>query len=616
MAKKRLVCVPALLLLAWALPVQAQSLGMLLQAGLVPGLEGRLLRLSQGPITAGEAADLALLPASGGNPGGYLLGSAWGDLVFYGRDAAGPCLPPQVWLGAEPADWHWPPVARQVSPEIADWDGDGQPDLVLGWGDLLLWYSRVGLQMGAGQEVRLADGRPLTRALRPLSRTARHLAPCLADFDDDGRPDLLLGGEDGSLWWARNTAATAFALDPPQRLMSPVGAVQVAGRARPAWGDFTGDGRPDLVVGDSRGLLTLWPGMPTGLGPGSPLILASANPPLLGSVCPRVGPDGRLLVGESGGFVRSFAREENGAWRDEGRILGLDVPLDVGSAPALSTADEDGDGRMDLIAGEAGGRVLIFRQRPGAPAWEFEPARTLTLDGQEPVQAEGGYSWPLLGYGQGNRGGDLLLGTGSGRVELWLKTRVLVRGAPLTAGAGPIQASGPITVSAADWNGDGCPDLFLGCHARPAVAADNLQVQFDQVALFENSALTPASLPVFNKGTRVDVYSRRPASGATLGLLRGLGLSGLLPLPGRGPLTRFLGLGERATYLLNCESQPPFYPVLTLTLADHAPPQGLLPALYSVWVTSDAQGRPDQVLCGLREYGLICLYPASALGLR
>ena len=56
--------------------------------------------------------------------------------------------------------------------------------------------------------------------------------------------------------------------------------------------------------------------------------------------------------------------------------------------------------------------------------------------------------------------------------------------------------------------------------------------------------------------------------------------------------------------------------MLTLTLPENSPPVGLLPALYSVWVTADALGQPDQVFCGLREYGMVCVFSAESLGLR
>ncbi|NLO72815.1 MAG: VCBS repeat-containing protein [candidate division WS1 bacterium] len=601
------------LLAVLSLPAHPQSLGMLLQAGLVPGLGGKVLRLETGPLTGGESVDLVVLPATGGEAGGYLLGSGWGDLLYYPRGPAGVCLPPQVWVGTDPSEWQWPPLPRQVSPEVADWDGDGHLDLLLGWGGLLLWYPRVGPHMGAGQELRLADGSFVAQAVHTLSAASGHLAPCVADVDADGRPDLLLGGEEGSLCWARNTEETGFSLAAPQPVMTPTGPLRVAGRARPAWGDVDGDGRPDLIVGDAAGRLTVWPGMPTGLGPGAPLTM-TADPPLLGAVSPRVEAEGRLLLGESGGFVRALSRAGD-AWQDQGRLQGQQVPLDVGSAPAVSLVDVDGDERPDLLAGEAAGYVWYFAQQAGAPQGTFRAAQALTSDGHQPVIAEGGYAWPLLVAMAGSRDRDLLLGTGRGQVELWLRTRTLVRGSPLTAGAGPIQTAGPLTLSVADWDNDAKLDLFIGCHGEPALQTDNIQVQAGQIGVFLNAALVRGALPIFSKGSPLDVYCRRPGSSA-LGLLRGLGLTALVPVPGGVVPERFLALGERATFLLNCEVQPPQSPLLTLPLPENAPPVGLLPALYSAWVSSDEAGRPDLVFCGLREYGLVCTFPAAGLGLR
>ncbi len=75
-----LLCRPPLWLLALLSlvglcpPAAGQSLGMLLEAGLVPGLGGELLRLAEGPITGGEGVDLAVLPPEAEALGGLLLG--------------------------------------------------------------------------------------------------------------------------------------------------------------------------------------------------------------------------------------------------------------------------------------------------------------------------------------------------------------------------------------------------------------------------------------------------------------------------------------------------------------------------------------------------------------
>ncbi len=608
----------SLLLLLLCVPVHAQSLGMLLRAGLTPGVESKVLRLAEGPLTGGPGTDLALLPAEDAAPAGLLLGSQWGDLTFYAGEPGNVYGSPDSWLGANSRQWHWPPIARQVSPESADWDGDGHPDLLLGWGSLLLYYPRVGGGLGAGRQMETADGERLTDQVRVQDPRAGHLAPCAGDFDGDGKPDLLLGADDGSLWWCRNEAEQGFSLGPPERIMGPTGPVQAPeGRARPALGDLNGDGRPDLLVGSARGVLTLYPAMPTGLGPPQSLTWTTPpDPPLLGGVSPRLLPGGaRLLLGEAAGFVRAVQVTPTGTLTDRGRLTGREVPLALGMAPAICLADEDGDGALDLLAGDASGRVTVYPNRDPAGGWSLGSPRPLRDKQGAPVAIASGYAWPLLLDIDGDRDLDLLLGTGGGQVELWLNQGGLIRGAPLTAGAGPIQAAGPLTVQIGDWEGEGKLDLFVGCETAPEVEANRIQVRPGQTAFFKNEAQGRPALPIFNKGTLLDVHWRKGDSGGTLGHLGDLGLTACLPLPGAQPPTRFLATGHTGTYLLACESAPPLYPLLTLTAPGSAPPVALLPSLYSVAVSTSRTGRPAQLLCALREYGLVCVYEAAALGL-
>jgi len=85
-----------------------------------------------------------------------------------------------------------PIIGGLGSPQMADWNGDGLDDLVAGLRRSVVWYRNIGQR-----------GRPEFEAPRVLvpSRHVKttddqpgcHHAFCVADFNDDGRLDLLLG---------------------------------------------------------------------------------------------------------------------------------------------------------------------------------------------------------------------------------------------------------------------------------------------------------------------------------------------------------------------------------------------------------------------------------------
>jgi hypothetical protein len=79
--------------------------------------------------------------------------------------------------------------------------------------------------------------------------TGRRSAPAFADFDGDGKPDLLLGAEDGHLeLWRNVTVGRDF------RFERVSGFDLMADRySAPAVGDLTGDGKLELLVGGMSG---------------------------------------------------------------------------------------------------------------------------------------------------------------------------------------------------------------------------------------------------------------------------------------------------------------------------------------------------------------------------
>jgi hypothetical protein len=145
-------------------------------------------------------------------------------------------------------------IASTVDP--VDWDGDGDYDLIIGTIDgevYLVPNEGTATAFAFGKEVLLqADGKPLSVASRA--------GPCTADWDGDGDLDLLVGADDGTVTLFRNTgSATNVRLAAGKQIVAP-GRTRVNGevprepvrgtRAKICVADWNGDGKPDLLLGD------------------------------------------------------------------------------------------------------------------------------------------------------------------------------------------------------------------------------------------------------------------------------------------------------------------------------------------------------------------------------
>jgi hypothetical protein len=130
------------------------------------------------------------------------------------------------------------------APALADLDGDGLLDLLLGtWNDDVLYYRNE----GSAREPRWVQDTSRTVRLTRGSNTT----PALVDIDGDGDLDLFVGEASGTINFYRNVGSRT---DPRFELVSDeYGGIDVGRRSHPVFTDIDGDGLLDMVVGREEG---------------------------------------------------------------------------------------------------------------------------------------------------------------------------------------------------------------------------------------------------------------------------------------------------------------------------------------------------------------------------
>jgi len=265
-------------------------------------------------------------------------------------------------------------------PCVADWNGDGKKDLIVGY----RYADKVALYLNAG-----SDPSPIFTNYVNLQAGGADIyvpgsgcgapAPFVCDYDSDGQRDLLVGdGTYGYVYFYRNTNTDAAPiLAPGAALMVGASPLSVTYRATPCVYDWDGDGLHDLLCGNGDGYVFFFKNTGTAQVPtfaaGTRIQAGGADLNLGYRSVPRVfdwdGDGLKDLVGSSDSGVywcRNLGNNSSPSLQARVALRapvasgsGLQ-PIQTGGRMRLELADWNNDGTFDLLIGNASGTVSYY----------------------------------------------------------------------------------------------------------------------------------------------------------------------------------------------------------------------------------------------------------------
>jgi hypothetical protein len=215
---------------------------------------------------------------------------------------------------------------------MADFDNDGKLDILCGeFLDKISWYKNVGTRsnpkFGKGRFMLDENGDTIRLHIEMIT-------PVAIDFDNDGKIDLLVGDEDGRVAFIKNTGKVKNKIPlfkSPVYLKQKADNLKFGALATPFNVDWDGDGKDDIISGNSAGNICFIKNVDGGISPkwDAPVLLKTH------------GKDIRIMAGKNGS-IQGPAEEKWGY-------------------TTLSVADWDNDGKKDIIVNSIFGKIIWYK---------------------------------------------------------------------------------------------------------------------------------------------------------------------------------------------------------------------------------------------------------------
>jgi len=139
-------------------------------------------------------------------------------------------------------------VKSPSAPYLVDWNGDGKIDLLVGDGG---GYLHLFLNAGAADSVDFAAGVKVQAAGKDLD-VSGDASPCVVDWNEDGKKDLAMGRGNGVIYIFLNEGSNEQPIfGKPIELNR--GSLDVGSNSSPDFADWNGDGKKDLIIGNDDG---------------------------------------------------------------------------------------------------------------------------------------------------------------------------------------------------------------------------------------------------------------------------------------------------------------------------------------------------------------------------